>query len=71
MNKYILYTTEGYCEAPNGESIDNCQHLGRVMATDDNEAVEKFVNEHPWFLENGYDPGEICIAQLHDSEEIW
>lgn len=56
MNKYILYTTEGYCEAPNGESIDNCQYLGRVMATDDDEAVEKFVNEPLGFWKTAMTP---------------
>ncbi len=71
MNKYFIYTTEGYCEDPNGNEISNCQCLGRVLAVDEDEAVEFFLRDNPWVLEDGYNPDEFCIAQLHDSEEIY
>lgn len=71
MNKYIIYTTEGYCEGPNGNEVCNCQLLGRVMATDEDEAVKYFLRDNQWVLEYGYSPDEFCIAQLHDSEEIY
>lgn len=71
MNKYIIYTTEGYCEDPNGNEIDNCQYLGRVEATNEDEAVEKFMNEHPWVRESGYTSYRMIAAQLHDGEEVY
>lgn len=71
MNKYIIYTTEGYCEDPNGNEVCNSQLLGRVMATDEDEAVENFLKDNSWVLEDGYSPDEFCIAQLHDDEKIY
>lgn len=71
MNKYILYTIEGYCEDPKGNEVDNCQYLGRIEAADEGEAVEKFCEEHPNIQSRGYNPNLIVAAQLHDSEEIY
>lgn len=71
MNKYLLYTTQGYCEDPNGEEIDNCQYLGRVAARDEDEAVEKFFNEHPWVSDSGYTKSGVIVAQLHGGEDIY
>ena len=71
MNKYLLYTDEGYCEDPNGEEIDNCQYLGRVAARDEDEALDKFFNENPWVSESGYSKAGVIVAQLHGSESIY
>lgn len=71
MNKYLLYTDEGYCQDPNGADIDNCQYLGRVTARDEDEAVDKFFNEHLWVSESGYSKDGVIVAQLHGDENIY
>ena len=71
MNKYILYTGEGYCQAHDGHEIDNCQYLGRVAARDEDEAVDKFFNENPWVSESGYSKAGVIVAQLHGGEDIY
>lgn len=71
MNKYLLYTDEGYCQAPDGHEIDNCQYLGRVAARDEDEAIDKFFNEHPWVSESGYSKAGVIVAQLHEHESIY
>lgn len=71
MNKYILYTHEGYCQAPDGHEIDNCHYLGRVAARDEDEAVDKFFNENPWVSESGYSKAGVIVAQLHEHEGIY
>ena len=71
MNKYIIYTTEGYCEDPRGNEVSNCQLLGRVVATDKDKAIEQFLRDNQWVIKDGYDPEEFCIAQLHENEDIY
>lgn len=71
MNKYLLYTDEGYCQAPDGHEIDNCQYLGRVAARDEDEAIDKFFNEHPWVSESGYSKAAVIVVQLHGGEAIY
>ena len=41
MNEYIIYTTEGYTEAPNENvEIENCQVLGRVSGDNQENALK-------------------------------
>lgn len=70
MNKYIIYTPEGFCEDPNGNEVGNCQVLGKVEAENVEEAIAKLFNEEPWIANDGFDPNEVYVDRLHDSEEI-
>lgn len=70
MKKYLLYTSEGYCEAPDGDSIENCQYLGRVEADNEEEAIDKFFNEEEWPYEREYDPCMVTAVQLADNERV-
>lgn len=70
MKKYLLYTSEGYCEDPCGDPVENCQYLGRVEANSKEEAIDKFFNEEEWLRMRGY--GRFCVTavQLADNERV-
>ena len=68
MNKYLIYTTQGHCSAPDHQDVDNCQLLGRIEAADKSEALNKFLEDNPWAIEFGFT--EFSIAQPHDSEWV-
>lgn len=70
MNKYLIYTTEGYCEDPHGDEIANCQFLGRVEANDKAEAREKFFTANPRLEIRGFSRYNLQAVQLHDNEII-
>lgn len=70
MNKYIIYTPEGYCEDPNGNDVCNCQVLGKVEAIDKKAAVKKLFEEQSWIEEDGFSPDEVYVSRLHDNETI-
>lgn len=70
MNKYLIYTTEGYCEDPNGDEVANCQLLGRVEANDKAEAIDKFFTAEPWLEIKGFSRYNLQAIQLHDNEII-
>ncbi len=69
MNKYIIYTFEGNCQDPYGNDIFNCQLLGRIVAYDKEEAIQKFIAENEWVSRSGFSPDRMRAAQLHDSED--
>lgn len=71
MNKYLIYTTQGYCEDPIGNEIDNCQVLGRIEATDRKEAIDKFLKDHEWVQRSRYSPYYMSAVQLHNDEVIY
>lgn len=70
MNKYIIYTPEGYSEGPNGNDAWNCQVLGRAMGANPKEAIENLLRDNEWVRNGGYDPCEFIVAQLHESERV-
>jgi len=70
MNKYIIYTTQGYCESPDGEEISNCQVLGKALGSDEDDAVDRLFDEQPWIQQSGYDKDCCIVYQLDNSEEI-
>lgn len=70
MNKYIIYTPEGWTESPNGDEIENCQMLGRAMGNDEDEAIENLLKDNEWISESGYDSDMFIVAQLHESESV-
>lgn len=70
MNKYIIYTPEGYCEDPNGNDVCNCQVLGKVEANNEKEAINKLFKEQSWIQDDGFSPDEVYVSRLHDSETI-
>lgn len=71
MNKYVFYTSDGFCEDPNGNPIDNCQLLGWIKADSKEEAIDRFLAEDgDWVLERGYRKGNLRVAQLSDNENL-
>lgn len=64
MNSYLIITVDGYCETPNGEDIDNAQVLGTVRAESRSAAVEKYFQEYPRLLEDGYEPSSASAYQI-------
>ena len=65
MNRYIIYTTEGYTIAPkeNNEK-ENCQMLGEACGNNPDEAKENLLKDNPWIIEAGFSPEEFIIRQL-------
>ena len=68
MNKYLIYTAQGWTEDPNGNEVDNCQILGRAEGYDKDEALDNFLKNNPWVENDGYD--DFMLVQLHDSEWV-
>ena len=64
MNEYLIYTLGGFCQAPNGDSIDNCQVLGRAKGKDEVEAIENLLLENPWIIDSGYERKDFMIVQI-------
>lgn len=64
MNEYLIYTFGGFCQAPNGDSIDNCQVLGRAKGEDEVEAIENLLLENPWIIGSGYERKDFMIVQI-------
>lgn len=66
MNRYLIYTTEGHCSAPDHQDILAYQLLGIVDANSKSEAENRLLEDNPGFLEAGYT--EFIVLQLHDNE---
>ncbi len=64
MNEYIIYTTEGFTQDPNGNDIENCQVLGRAYGNNLEEAKNNLLKENPWITESGFYRSEFIIRQL-------
>ena len=68
-NEYIFYTTEGHTDAPNDSiEVENCQVLGTVRGSNEDEAQENLLNENPWITEAGFDPTEFLVRQILTNE---
>lgn len=68
MNKYLIYTIDGYTEDLDGNNSNNCQILGRAEGRDKDDAINNF-------LVNQFDANSQCFesfeaVQLHDSEIV-
>lgn len=61
MEKYIIYTFEGYTEAPDGTHIENCQMLGIAPGKDKKEAIDILFAEHQQLEAIGFTK-EGCVA---------
>lgn len=70
MKKYLVYTTEGYCEAPDGSTVENCQMLGAAKAESSQEAIQKFFNNNQFFRLHGFTPNKANAIQLDDNQDI-
>lgn len=68
MNKYIIFTSEGHCSAPDHQDINAYQLLGFVEANSFVEAENRLLEDNPIFLEAGYT--EFIVVRLHDSSNI-
>ncbi|MBQ6062326.1 MAG: hypothetical protein IJK42_11930 [Prevotella sp.] len=66
MSEYIIYTTEGFTQDPNGNDIENCQMFGIAKGKDKVEAKENLIKENPWIIEAGFAPAEFIVRQLAD-----
>lgn len=65
MNEYIIYTVEGYTEAPNPNyEVENCQVLGRVFGRDKIDAINNLLKENTWILKAGFHESEFVVCQL-------
>lgn len=64
MSEYIFYTTEGFTQAPDGESIENCQLLGIACGVDENDALDNLLKQNLWIVKRGYNPSEISYKRL-------
>lgn len=70
MNKYIIYTPQGWCEDPNGNDVHNCQLLGRSYGENKEDAINRLFTEEQWIAEHGFDKEECQAVQLHKSESV-
>lgn len=64
MNEYLFYTSEGSCQAPNGDNIENCQILGEECGQSASEALEKLLLNNPWINGLGYNQAKIIVREL-------
>lgn len=69
MAEYIIYTTEGFTQDPNGNDIDNCQVLGRAYGNNPEEAENNLLKDNPWIIEAGFDKSEFTTVQLLSDED--
>lgn len=70
MKKYIILTSDGQCESPEYDEVENLQVLGRTSGATEYEAVETFLKQNDWVISMGYKPENFIIARLHDSESV-
>lgn len=68
MNRYMIFTSEGHCSAPDHQDINAYQLLGFVDAKSPVEAEKRLLEDNPVYLEAGYT--EFIVVRLHDSEPI-
>lgn len=64
MNEYIIYTTEGFTQDPNGNDIGNCQMLGIAKGKDKVEAKDNLLRDNSWIMEAGFAPADFIVRQL-------
>lgn len=63
MHTYILYTSEGYCESPDGNQKDNYQVLGLEYAESRQKALEQLLADSPWIIASRYDRNMVIIKE--------
>ena len=64
MFEYIFYTTEGFTQAPDGESIENRQLLGIACGVDENDALDNLLKQNLWIVRRGYNPCEVSCKKV-------
>lgn len=64
MNEYIIYTTEGFTQDPNGNDIENCQLLGEACGNNPDEAKDYLLKYNPWITEAGFSRSKFIARQL-------
>ena len=69
MNEYIIFTTEGYTEAPNNNvEVNNCQLLGRTKGKNKEEAINNLLIENAWISECGFSKESFIVEQIVTKE---
>jgi hypothetical protein len=61
---YIAYTTEGYCEAPDGEEVFCHQVLGFIEAKNADQALFLLLKENEWIEQREYDIDSIVLREV-------
>lgn len=70
VNKYIIYTTEGYTTAPNESyEVENCQVLGFARGNNPDEAKDNLLKDNSWIAEAVFNRSEFIVEQLLSEEE--
>jgi hypothetical protein len=80
LKKFIVLSTDGVTIAPNDVTFENFQALGFPVAENANDALDKWMKEHPEMVSCGYDeiwvyelsgmnPATICNIQPEPKEE--
>lgn len=64
----FFYTTEGFTQVPDGESIENCQILAFVEAEGVRQAWRKFKKENAWMKGRGFSLDMAVCRALVDCE---
>lgn len=67
MNEYLIYTTDGFCQDPYLNDIENCQVLGRAKGKDKAEAIDNLLSENQWIIDSGYERKNFVIVQIVNS----
>ena len=61
---FIFFTQEGFCEAPNGEKVENYQVLGFESGENIETAFRWLMINNLWIEECGYDREKIQWKEL-------
>ena len=69
MAEFIIYTTEGFTQDPNGNDIENCQVLGITQGKDEGEAKDNLLKNNPWIAEAGFSRSKFIVRQLLTNDE--
>jgi len=64
MKRFIYFTEQGYCEAPNGKQVENFQVLGIENGETEDEARKALLANNSWIVENGFRQEKIWCREL-------
>ncbi|MBE6331053.1 MAG: hypothetical protein E7070_01925 [Bacteroidales bacterium] len=69
MAEFVIYTTEGFTQDPNGNDIENCQMLGEACGNNLDEAKDNLLKENPWIAKAGFNRSKFIVRQLLTNKE--
>ena len=68
--KYLFYTSDGYTESPNGNTVENLQVLGEAEGCSVNEAYNKLVENNDWIVSGDFTPENTYYKMIVTQEII-